>query len=47
MQQFCQARTARESAKLLGLSETTIITHRKKAYKRMNVKSLRQLMGSH
>lgn len=41
-----KGRTAKESADLLGLSETTIITHRKKAYKRMNVKSLRQLIGS-
>lgn len=38
--------TARETAELLGLSETTIITHRKKAYRRMNVRSLRQLIGS-
>lgn len=42
-----KGRTAKESAKLLGISETTVITHRKKAYKRMKVKSLRQLMGSH
>ncbi len=42
-----KGRTARESADLLGLSETTIITHRKRAYKRMNVTSLRHLMGTH
>lgn len=42
-----KGRTAKESAELLGVAETTIITHRKKAYKRMNVTSLRQLMASY
>ncbi|SMP00643.1 transcriptional regulator, LuxR family [Shimia sagamensis] len=42
-----KGRTAKESADLLGVAETTIITHRKKAYKRMNVTSLRQLMASY
>lgn len=42
-----KGRTAQETAELLGLSETTIITHRKNAYRRMNVRSLRQLVASH
>lgn len=41
-----KGRTAAETAKILGLAETTIITHRKKAYRRMNVTSLRQLAAS-
>lgn len=41
-----KGRTASEIAGILGLAETTIITHRKKAYKRMNVRSLRQLMAT-
>lgn len=42
-----KGRTAQETAELLGLSATTIITHRKKAYKRMNVASLRQLISTY
>jgi len=41
-----KGRTAAETAEILGLAVTTIITHRKKAYKRMNVTSLRQLAAS-
>ncbi len=41
-----KGRTAAETADILGLAETTVITHRKKAYKRMNVTSLRQLVAS-
>ena len=41
-----KGRTAAEIAKILGLAETTIITHRKKAYRRMNVASLRELMAT-
>jgi DNA-binding CsgD family transcriptional regulator len=40
-----KGRTAEESAEILGLAVTTIITHRKKAYKRMKVESLRQLLA--
>ena len=40
-----KGRTAAETAEILGISETTVITHRKKAYKRMSVSSLRQLMA--
>lgn len=40
-----KGRTALETAEVLGLAETTVITHRKKAYKRMNVTSLRQLVA--
>jgi len=41
-----KGRTAVEIAEILGLAETTIITHRKKAYRRMNVASLRELMAT-
>lgn len=37
--------TAAQIATALGLSETTVITHRKKAYKRLNVASLRELLA--
>lgn len=40
-----KGRTAAQTAQILGLAETTIITHRKNAYKRMNVGSLRQLVA--
>lgn len=40
-----KGRTAAQTAQILGLAETTIITHRKNAYKRMNVASLRQLVA--
>lgn len=40
-----KGRTASEISEILGLSETTVITHRKNAYKRMNVRSLRHLMA--
>lgn len=40
-----KGRTAAQTAEILGLAETTIITHRKNAYKRMNVGSLRQLVA--
>lgn len=40
-----KGRTAAEISEILGLSETTVITHRKNAYKRMNVRSLRHLMA--
>jgi len=38
--------TASEIGEILGLGKTTIITHHKKAYKRMNVKNLRQLIAT-
>ncbi|MFN3954336.1 MAG: LuxR C-terminal-related transcriptional regulator [Pararhodobacter sp.] len=41
-----KGRTAAEIGAILGLSETTVITHRKKAYRRMQVRSLRQLMAT-
>ncbi|MVO17336.1 response regulator transcription factor [Parasedimentitalea huanghaiensis] len=41
-----KGRTAAETADLLNLAETTIITHRKNAYRRMNVASLRQLVAT-
>ena len=41
-----KGRTAAEIGAILGLSETTVITHRKKAYRRMGVRSLRQLMAT-
>ncbi|PHS03454.1 MAG: hypothetical protein COA78_17795 [Blastopirellula sp.] len=41
-----KGRTAAEIGEILGLRKTTIITHRKKAYKRMNVKNLRQLIAT-
>ena len=40
-----KGRTAAEIAEILGVAETTVITHRKRAYKRMNVSSLRELMA--
>ena len=40
-----KGRTAAQTAAILGLAQTTIITHRKNAYKRMNVASLRQLVA--
>ncbi len=40
-----KGRTAAEIGEILGLAETTIITHRKKAYRRMNVRNLRELMA--
>lgn len=42
-----KGRTAAEIGQILGLAETTVITHRKKAYKRMNVSNLRQLLAAH
>ncbi|MCG7493088.1 helix-turn-helix domain-containing protein [Thalassobius sp. Cn5-15] len=39
-----KGRTAAEIAAILGVAETTVITHRKKAYKRMNVASMRELL---
>lgn len=39
-----KGRTAAEIAEILGVAETTVITHRKKAYKRMNVTSMRELL---
>jgi len=41
-----KGRTAAETAEILGLAKTTVITHRNKAYKRMNVTSLRQLVAT-
>ena len=41
-----KGRTATEIAGILGVAETTVITHRKRAYKRMNVSSLRELMAT-
>ncbi|MGR3761964.1 helix-turn-helix transcriptional regulator [Roseobacteraceae bacterium NS-SX3] len=41
-----KGRTASEIAGILGIAETTVITHRRRAYKRMNVSSLRQLLSS-
>lgn len=41
-----KGRTASEIGEILGLAKTTVITHRKKAYARMNVSSLRELMAS-
>ena len=40
-----KGRTAAEIAEILGVGETTVITHRKKAYKRMNVTSMRELIA--
>jgi DNA-binding CsgD family transcriptional regulator len=40
-----KGRTAAEIAAILGVAETTVITHRKKAYKRMNVTSMRELLA--
>ena len=40
-----KGRTASEIAEILGVAETTVISHRKKAYRRMNVRSLRELMA--
>lgn len=39
-----KGRTAAEIAEILGIGETTVITHRKKAYKRLNVRTMRELM---
>lgn len=41
-----KGKTAAETAEILGLAVTTIITHRKKAYTRMNVRSLRELVAT-
>lgn len=40
-----KGRTATQMADILGVSETTVITHRKNAYKRMNVASMRELIA--
>ena len=40
-----KGRTAAQIADILGLAETTVITHRKQAYKRVNVTSLRELIA--
>lgn len=40
-----KGRTAAEIADILGVAVTTVISHRKKAYRRMNVRSLRELMA--
>ena len=40
-----KGRTAAEIADILGLAETTVITHRKQAYKRIKVTSLRELIA--
>ncbi len=41
-----KGRTANEIAARLGIAETTVITHRKKAYQRMKVANLRELMAT-
>lgn len=40
-----KGRTAAEIAEILDIAETTVITHRKNAYRRMNVSNLRELMA--
>lgn len=40
-----KGRTAEEISQILGIAETTVTTHRKKAYQRMNVSNLRELMA--
>ncbi|MHA3915634.1 helix-turn-helix transcriptional regulator [Halovulum sp. GXIMD14793] len=42
-----KGRTASEIAAILGIAETTVITHRKRAYRRMNVSNLRELMATY
>lgn len=40
-----KGRTAEEISQILGIAETTVTTHRKKAYQRMNVSNLREMMA--
>lgn len=40
-----KGRTAAEIAEVLGLGETTVITHRQNAYRRIGVKSMRELIA--